>query len=169
MSREAPSLFVSEGPWVLLDSLSGEDINLEGHVLYGAPERTILRRLRGSKMRTLEGLMNEFGAALQFFDGFGENWPALSECLAYLDEWMKGDSYILIFNQATELLADDELEARTLLRILNKTGEWWSRPIIDNGAFNRPAIPFHSILQVHPGEEKTIRHRFGEIPSLRRI
>lgn len=33
-----------------------------------------VRLLRGWKMRSVDALMSEFGAALQFLEAFGENW-----------------------------------------------------------------------------------------------
>lgn len=98
-------------------------------------------------MRNTPSLMDEFAAAFQFFDGFGENWLALQECLEYLDEWLPAAAYVTVIERAEELLIEespDQLEA--LLLDLNDAGRWWSKPILDNGRFNRTAIPFHSLL-----------------------
>jgi len=46
------------------------------------------RVLRASKMSTQQDLFNEFGAALQFGDYFGENWNAFNECINDLD-WIE--------------------------------------------------------------------------------
>ncbi|RAL20297.1 hypothetical protein DL240_18130 [Lujinxingia litoralis] len=43
---------------------------------YGMPN-IVCRKLRGEKCKTLAGFMVEIGAALQFFDDFGENGNAL--------------------------------------------------------------------------------------------
>lgn len=108
-----------------------------------------VRRLRGQKMRTTEALMNEFGAALQLFDGFGENWYALEECLGYLDEWLPADAYVLIVEQAEELLRDEKLDQmESFLKTLEAAGEYWSKPVLDNDRFDRAAIPFHVLLHV---------------------
>jgi hypothetical protein len=91
--------------------------------------------------------MDEFAAALQFFLGFGENWHALLECLEYLDEWLPADAYVLVIEDAEELLCEarqDEFLA--LLKTLHEAGNWWSKPITDNGRFNRGACPFHVLL-----------------------
>ena len=91
--------------------------------------------------------MDEFGAALQFFDGFGENWDALAECMSYMDEWLWGDAYILLIEHAENVLADaDENELATLLRIMHRTGDWWSKAITDNDRFDRLAVPFHCLF-----------------------
>jgi hypothetical protein len=98
-------------------------------------------------MRTMQSLMDEFGAALQFFEGFGENWHALEECLQYMDEWIRADAYILLIEQADSVLVDageDQLEA--LLATAQNAGEWWSRAIMDNDRYNRPALPFHCLF-----------------------
>ena len=58
-------------------------------------------------MQTIQSLMDEISAAFQFFDGFGENWMALRECLEYLDEWLKADTYILVCEQAESVLSDE--------------------------------------------------------------
>lgn len=100
-------------------------------------------------MRSTEALMSEFAAALQFFDGFGENWYALEECLGYLDEWLPSDAYVLVIERAEEILQDEALdETISLLKVLHRTGESWARPIADGDRFDRPPVPFHALLHV---------------------
>lgn len=100
-------------------------------------------------MCSQQGLMDEFGAALQFFDDFGENWNALEECLQTLDEWLPGDSYVLVITSPLHLLKLERAEVLGwFLDTLNDTGAWWSQPIVGQGRFDRPAIPFHVVLQV---------------------
>ncbi|HEV8582943.1 MAG TPA: barstar family protein, partial [Thermoanaerobaculia bacterium] len=121
----------------------------------------VIRVLRGEKMHTLQGLMDEVGAALQFFDGFGENWNALDECLSYLDEWLPADAYILVITKPQELLAQESEDERLwFLKIVNKVAEWWSRPIVDNDRFKRDAIPFHLILRCDERELGEVILRF---------
>jgi hypothetical protein len=116
------------------------------------------RRLRGAKMRTKQSLMDEFGAALQLFEGFGENWHALEECLEYMDEWLPADAYIVLIEQADNVLADEGDDAlAALLMTMQRVGDWWSRAITDNDRFNRPARPFHCLfLGLHPAGMKRI-------------
>ena len=151
-------LFRIDAPWI--------------YVGHGEPERTkwnaahfysreginvCVRRLRGKKMRTTAGLMNEFGAALQFFDGFGENWHALGECLSYLDEWLPADCYILVVENAEELLRDENAaQMVALLQTLHEAAEWWCKPIADNDRFNRNAAPFHVLLNAENTETSVV-------------
>ena len=92
--------------------------------------------------------MSEVGAALQFFDGFGENWHALEECLEYMDEWLPGDGYVLVVERAEELLLDEPRELRWFVAVMLDVARWWARPIEHNGRFNRPAKPFQVVLEV---------------------
>jgi hypothetical protein len=141
-------LFRVEAPWIYAGAGEPERefwIPTMFYARFGLNVCT--RQLRGSKMRTTQALMDEFGAALQFFDGFGENWDALAECLTYMDEWLAGDAYILLIERAESVLADaDENELATLLRIMHRTGDWWSKDITNNDRFDRPALPFHCLF-----------------------
>jgi len=113
-------------------------------------------------MRTVTGLMNEFGASLQFFEGFGENWHALLECLEYLDEWLPAEAYVLVIEGAEELLRDEQSgQTIALLKTLHDAGEWWSKPITDNDRFNRNAIPFHVLLNVAEGHRTAVEQLIG--------
>ena len=105
------------------------------------------RRLRGWKMHTTADLMSEMGAALQFFDGFGENWHALEECLCYLDEWLPAEAYVIVIERAEELLINDE-GLSALLTTIQAVGEFWSQPVEAPDRFIRDAVPFHVLLNV---------------------
>lgn len=146
-------IFENQGPFLSAGAEEPERREwIDSHFYASETAAPCVRKLRGSKMRTTQALMNEFGAALQFFDGFGENWHALEECLSYLDEWLPSAAgYVLPIPDAHQLLADqgDQLEA--FLITAHSAGEFWSRPIDDNGRFNRPARPFH-VLLLYPTE-----------------
>jgi hypothetical protein len=148
MITELSYLFQIEPPWITVGPGEPERVKwMPAHFYSQVGKKVSVTRLRGNKMRSKADLMNEFGAALQFFEGFGENWVALKECLIYLDEWTCADAYVLVVEQAEEVLAleqADQMEA--LLKTLQEVGEWWSKPITDNGRYNRKAIPFHTLL-----------------------
>ena len=70
--------------------------------------------LRGSRMRTRQGLMDEWAAAAQFPPHFGGTWDALRDALADLPE---GGTFLLL--EAEQLLQEmPPEEARTLLAVL---------------------------------------------------
>ena len=141
-------LFQVEAPWIYVGVGEPERKRWIPSAFYGrAGLNVCTRQLRGSKMRTTQSLMNEFGAALQFFEGFGENWHALRDCLEYMDEWLPADAYILLIEQADSVLADEDDEVlAALLVTIQEVGDWWSRAITDNDRFNRPARPFHCLF-----------------------
>lgn len=140
-------LFRVEAPWIYVGEGEAERKSWIPSYFYARSGMNVcVRRLRGWKMRTEQSLMDEFAAALQFFEGFGENWNALEECLDYMDEWLPADAYILLIERAENLLVDDDEGMAILLRVLQRVGEWWSRPIEDNDRFNRPPRPFHCLF-----------------------
>lgn len=118
-------------------------------------------------MKDRAGLMNEFGAALQFFDGFGENAAALKECLSYLDEWLPANEYILVISDSLMLLGDMPEELEWFFDVLNDVGEWWSKAIAEGKRFDRSAIPFHVVLQCKERELLRARERFGELEIIK--
>jgi Barstar (barnase inhibitor) len=139
------------------------------HNLYLRPGiNTVLRVLRGRKMRTFQALMDELGAALQFFDGFGENWYALRDCLRSLDEWLPAEAYILVVTHPQDVLKEEPDELSWFLKVMDEVHDWWSRPIVDNGPYNRSAVPFRVILQATENEWEEVCHRYPSIPVLSR-
>lgn len=124
-----------------------------------------VRKIRGHKAQTVPQLMTEVGAALQFFDGFGENGNALRECLAYLDEWLPAAGYILVFTNSELLLASNPDDREWLISVLEDTGEWWSQSVEGPDQFARPPKPFNVIFETqasNPVWLKTLNHaNFG--------
>lgn len=150
MTTKLDYLFRIESPWITLGLGEEERVKwIPTHFYAQSRTNVCVKKLRGRKMRTLQAMMNEFGAVLQFFDGFGENWWALQECLEYMDEWIPAEAYILVVEQAEEILADESPEQlAALLKTFHEVGEWWSKPILDNDRFNRKEIPFHVLLNM---------------------
>ncbi|MBN6191350.1 MULTISPECIES: barstar family protein [unclassified Microbacterium] len=160
-------LWTTGGPWVYVGHGEPGREKWIPSWFYAEPGRddVCVRTLRGWKMRSYEGLMNEFGAALQFFDGFGENWPALSDCLRSLDEWLPASAYVLVVERAEEVLVDDPLDLEAFLRTLHFAGESWSEPVDGPAVHARPPTPFHALLNVsdaHPeGIDRFVRVAAG--------
>lgn len=146
-------------PWIYLGLGEADRTAWTPSHFYSLDEvKVCTRRLRGWKMRSRASLMSEFGAALQFFEDFGENWYALEECLCYLDEWLPAEAYVIVIERAEELLVDDDDEGlRALLATLQAVGEFWSQPINEPDRFVRGAVPFHALLNVSPDQTGAVR------------
>src|SRR5579859_1395023 len=107
---------------------------------------SIIRIIRGDKSKTLQGFFDECAASLQFPYYFGENWSAFDECITDLD-WLEGDAYLLMINNASSLLSEAAPEDLcTLLQILAKANEEW---LVPNTYIprNRNPTPFHVVFQ----------------------
>src|SRR5512133_2483346 len=93
--------------WSFLDSTRGPRV----HVWCGSPSDLVdavpaegvrmLRWLRGSHMRTRQGLMDEWAAAAQFPPHFGGTWDSLRDGLSDLPE---GGTFLIL--EADQLLQD---------------------------------------------------------------
>ncbi|MEM7049911.1 MAG: barstar family protein [Acidobacteriota bacterium] len=165
MRTHLDHLFEPGGPYVSAGLGESERRNWNTQAFYARPGlRCCARNLRGPKMRTVQGLMNEFPAALQFFDDFGENWYALEECLSYLDEWLPADAYILVIERCEELLKDEPGELTTFLKVLHAVGSFWSQTIDDKSRFSRKAIPFNVLLHFSQDSGKKLR-RLREVAN----
>jgi hypothetical protein len=88
---------------------------------------------------------------------FGENWPALDECLADLS-WLPGLAYCVIVTNADLLVSGSKSEGRfaTLLKILNKIVLEWSLPVQAGEHWDRDAVPFHCVMQTDDGHERSL-------------
>lgn len=121
-----------------------------------------VRVVRGRKMRTVDALFDEFSAALQFPHYFGENWPAFDECLADMD-WLPLHTGIVIpVLQPGEVLSRaPDVELEVLARTITHAAETYGQPISLGEWWDRPAVPFHVVLQASPGEGDDVTRRWA--------
>jgi hypothetical protein len=117
--------------------------------------------LRGGKMRSVAALFYEVGAALQFPDYFGENWAALEECLNDLS-WLPAEGHVLLIVQPEAVLAAENNDSLDVLRrIFVRASDRWATPIATGERWDRPAIPFHVVLQIPADGGVLVSDRWG--------
>lgn len=127
------------------------------------------RVLRGSKMRSVLALFDELGAVLQFPDYFGANWPAAAECMSDLAWIPAGEGYVLVIVDADLVLSvESPDQIGVLVNTLTSAAESWAAAVNDDEWWDRPAVPFHVVLQKSGAAEST-RLKWsaaGELPVL---
>jgi RNAse (barnase) inhibitor barstar len=111
-----------------------------------------VRTLRGAKMRTTLELFDEFAAAFQFPDYFGENWDALKECLEDLS-WLPAAGYVIVIRDSTTVMSNDDTVAfGSFVRLLDNVASAWSVAIARGEVWDRPAKPFHVVMHTLAGD-----------------
>jgi len=140
-------LFSLSSPSIALMIESDEEKKWEAKYYFGV-ENYLVRVLRGHKMKTVQDLMNEFSASLQFFEQFGENWYALSDCLQIdLEQWMPFDGILLVIKRAEEILSLENEQLIWLLVVIQEVGTYWKQPITDDERYKRNACPFRVLFE----------------------
>ena len=141
------ALAMPNAPWVLyFEETSGAAYELAWRV--SNVDGVVARVMRGKKMRTLSAFYNEVGAALQFPDYFGENGSGLEECLGDLS-WIPAAVRVLVVCDAAEVLADEENDSLAgFADLLVRVATAWATPIANGSSWDRPAVPFHVVLQM---------------------
>lgn len=136
------------GPWLMCVSGSESELTNELWRLGRESSRSAVRILQGSRMRSFDAAMNETAAALQFPYYFGGNMAALRECITDL-EWLNATAFLLAVFDADRVLEAEAINLRkSFWALLANTGKTWSMPIASGEAWDRPAVPFHVILQL---------------------
>jgi hypothetical protein len=153
-------LFVADdrSPFLLLEADASTGAEMSGGWRDAA---LTVRTVRGRKMRTVEGVFDEMAAALQFPYYFGENWDAFDECLSDMD-WMPMDAgVVVVVSEPGEVLVDaGGAELGVLVRTIVRAGSVYSRPIETGEWWDRPAVPFHVVLQSSPFHAAAVRARW---------
>ena len=105
-----------------------------------AAGRAPLWWLRGSRMRTRQGLMDEWAAAAQFPPHFGGTWDALRDALSDLPE---GGTFLIL--EADQLLQEaTPAEVPTLFSVLRDVRE------------DLAPRPLGLVLQAEPAQYETL-------------
>lgn len=110
-------------------------------VRYQSPAGYRVRELRGSRMRTVAGLFDEFAAALQFPYYFRPNKDAFDDCMFDLESSL-GDApgYVVAVREAEQLLAEVPEEREWFDSVLGDCAEFYATR----------GIAFRAILQGGP-------------------
>jgi hypothetical protein len=132
-----------------------------GTAMFGWREaRLTVRTVRGNKMLTEPQLFDEFAAALQFPAYFGENWPALDDCLSDL-AWLPPEvGYVLVVSEPLRVLEVSPDSLPVLVRLLASACAEWSNPISLGEWWDRPAVAFHTVLVTREGDAAQVRNRW---------
>jgi hypothetical protein len=119
------------------------------------------RTARGRKMRTVDALFDEMAAAMQFPQYFGENWPAFDECLADMDWLPMSVGIVVVVPEPDEVLADSpDIELGVFVRMVASAAKTYAQPISRGESWDRPAVPFHVVLQTNPPGSAQVRARW---------
>lgn len=69
------------------------------------------------------------------------------------DEWVPAAAYVLVVESAEELLADEPDGLAAFLQTVDAAAAWWSKPVSENGRFDRGPVPFHVLLNLSASNE----------------
>jgi hypothetical protein len=122
-----------------------------------------VRTVRGRKMRTVDALFDEMAAALQFPYYFGENWPAFDECLADMDWLPMNFGIVAVVLEPGDVLVDaSDVELGAFVRAIGHAAEVYAQPIEAGEWWDRPAVPFHVVLQSRPADAVNVRAHWAK-------
>jgi hypothetical protein len=153
-------------PWLLQVNASHSDLTDLLWRIEAASSGLIVRFLRGSNMATVNGLYDEFAAALQFPYYFGFNGNAFDECLTDL-EWLKGEGYVLAILDGQEFLSrEPPTQLDLFLDALERACESWSKPVHMGEAWDRPSRAFHVLFHCTMENQNRLPSRLAALASL---
>ncbi len=116
----------------------------------------------GNKMKTNDSLFDEFVKVFEFPDYFGHNYDALDECIGDLG-WIDFSVGIILVKDSCTLLSKEKSDTLEILNsVFQDASREWSKPIELGEEWDRPAIPFHTVLQ----SESFSSSFFKDLPSL---
>ncbi|MBF6133670.1 barstar family protein [Nocardia otitidiscaviarum] len=99
-----------------------------GGVRYAVPDGYTAREVRGRRMRTVAGVLDEFAAALQFPYYFGGNLDAFDDSLRDLDDCLApARGYVIAVRDADELLADEPGQWSWFESAMTDAADYWAR------------------------------------------
>jgi RNAse (barnase) inhibitor barstar len=151
-------LFNADGPALSLLTASPSTVaNLLMAWTPAHPQWDILR-VRGRKSCDDANFFDELGAALQFPYYFGENWNAVWDCI----NWLRGLSYLVIFDSAENLLSESDRGFQFLLEVLTDAHDTWHHETADFGAGDRRPIAFQSVLACDPDYVDALTRRMRD-------
>ncbi len=128
------------GPWVISVADLANYMSIDGAIV-----------LDGASMRDQIGFYQEIEKKFLFPEPCGRNFNALSEMLSDLS-WLKRDYYVVLIDNFEQILEENGGQgARAgFEELLADVGEEWGQSVEDGEAWDRKAVPFHSIISKRP-------------------
>jgi hypothetical protein len=112
-------------------------------------------------MRSVVQVYDEFAAALQFPEYFGENWAAFDECLTDL-EWLPPEAgYVVVFTDPLLVLDESPDDFRVLVRTLTSVIQHWAAPIEAGEWWDRDGVPFNVVLAADTASASAVRDKWA--------
>ncbi|GAC1467041.1 MAG: hypothetical protein PVSMB1_16190 [Gemmatimonadaceae bacterium] len=142
-------LFNPAGPAVSV--LAATLLTVANHLMAWTPahpEWQVLR-IRSKKSPDDPHFFDELAAAMQFPYYFGENWDAVWDCITDLN-WLKGSSFLIVFDSAEYLLSESNRGFELLLKVLSDAHDRWRRETADFGVDGSQPIAFQSVFACDP-------------------
>ncbi len=138
-------LSATREPWVLQSSDSFDE--LVAQIESRLPDDTHIVVLEGNAMRCTDGFYNELVEKLKLPDYFGRNLNALDECVTDL-EWLglAGQPVVVIVRDAEVILQSDRDGFEGFIDVMRNACEEWSNAVAEGSEWDRPAVPFHVVL-----------------------
>jgi hypothetical protein len=153
--------------WVVGDGPEGVGAPKPDLVGGWAAAGLVVRSVRGAKCRTVDRMFDEVSAAWQFPDYFGENWPAFYECISELDWLDFGRGLVFVVRQPDVFLVDDPGRAlKDLVDVLQDAHSVYREAIALGERWDRPAVPFHVVLQSTRAQRATAVGRWEAAGAL---
>lgn len=166
-------LCLDDTPWAYFVASTSQSVDNFAR-LYAAHHRDIIngpvvRMFRGRRCGTVESLLQEWAAALQFPWYCGYVWDGFDECICDL-EWLPGTCYLLFMTQFDLVLPGLDGELSIFIDILKGAAEAWKIPNRYNSDW--PAAPFTVIFHAEPDQAAAALERLrtaGGDPVLVRL
>jgi hypothetical protein len=117
--------------------------------------------LDGGDMVDAQGVFEVFSRLFRFPVYFGWNWPALSDCLQDLS-WVPSRRCLVVVERPGKMLSEEEEDLPVLLRILNRTGEYWARSIGRGEEWEGQEVAFNVLFLCAEEEIAAVRDAIRE-------
>ncbi len=160
MNLDIHKLTIPVEPWILRSALAVPQLKRE----LAAKNLLGLRliELDGSRMKNVSELYDEISSRLKLPGYFGRNLNALSECLTDSD-LLEGTGFIFFITSGESLLVESEPKVlKGFIDTIYAVCREWAMPVDSGQAWDRPATPFHVIIQCADAPES----RFHFLPRL---
>ncbi len=125
----------------------------------------LLRVVRGSKMKTVQAVLDEFSAAFQFPWYFGDNRDAFDECLTDLG-WLSAARFqacvVVVLEAKFLLMEENDREREWFVAAMTDAANEWATPSsvpTDWGL----SLPFHVLMQAEPSAVAELRDRWEPV------